>query len=88
MSAVFGSDTNKLHNKKIQERGLFGTLLPDFGIMSVWYLFSKRGYDWILKLFDVRLPYYASIRMGLWDAFANDDTTYMYVGKNTQNDGI
>ena len=87
MQAMFGNKSNLLENNNIKEKGVFGTLLPDFGLMSIWYLFSKRGYSWILNLLNVRMPNYLTLSLGMWQHYAKDPTGYMFLGR-TLKEGI
>jgi hypothetical protein len=87
MQALFGNKSNLLQNDNVKEKGVFGTLLPDFGLMSIWYLFSKRGYSWILKLLNVRMPNYLTLSLGMWQHYAKDPTGYMFLGR-TLKEGV
>ena len=41
LSALFGRDSNRLKNEKLRKKGVWGTLLPDFGLLSVIHVFRK-----------------------------------------------
>ena len=87
MQAIFGNKSHLLENEYLKEKGIFGTLLPDFGLMSIWYLFSKRGYTWILDLLDARMPNYLTLSLGMWQHLSKDPTGYMFLGR-TLKEGI
>ena len=87
MQAIFGNKSHLLENEYLKEKGIFGTLLPDFGLMSIWYLFSKRGYTWILDLLDARMPNYLTLSLGMWQHISKDPTGYMFLGR-TLKEGI
>lgn len=82
MKSLLISNFDKLTDKRLQKDGLWGTLLPDFALASIWYLFSKQGYAWILNFLDVRKPTYFATSMTLYQTWAEDPTLYGFFGRN------
>ena len=81
IQAIFGDKSHLLENEYLKEKGIFGTLIPDFGLMSIWYVFSKHGYAWILKLLDVRVPNYFTLAYGMYKHYSENPQGFMYLGR-------
>ena len=82
LQALFGRDSNRLKNEKLRKKGVWGTLLPDFGLLSVIHVFRKQGYIWVLDMLNVKQPHYHYLVKGMWDVFIDDPTGYMVMGRS------
>lgn len=81
LKAIFGTNYEALKNPELREKGLWGTLLPDFALLTLIYVFRKEGYSWLLKFLNIRQPYYHYMVKGMWDVFVDDPTGYMVMGR-------
>lgn len=71
-----------------KSNGIIGQVFYNVGLAAIWRAFTKRGYDWVLKLYGIESPESEWLSVQMWKVFNDNTKQFMHIGRDLVNSTI
>lgn len=71
-----------------KSNGIIGQVFYNVGLAAIWRAFTKRGYDWVLKLYGIESPESEWLSVQMWKVFNDNTKQFMHIGRDLVNSSM